>query len=99
MLTRFPAAHSILHEPNFWAILVCECVILPISFLKQMKGIRYISYFTSLTLPLFVALAVGSFLQDQPDSYAEIKYASSSIEDVLKVFTLYFYGHYFQVSI
>ena len=46
--------HPLLSNTTFWAIVFCEGIMLPLSCMPRMKGISYISSFTSILLFSFL---------------------------------------------
>ena len=53
--------HPLLSNTTFWAIVFCEGIMLPLSCMPRMKGISYISSFTSILPIFFLILAIPHY--------------------------------------
>lgn len=86
-------APSLLTNTTFWAVVFCEGVMLPLTCMPRMKGVSYISSFTSV-LPIFVLIIAGIhyFMNgDKLTGKTEIVLFSSNPGDYLESFSLILY--------
>ena len=60
--------HPLLLNTTFWAILFCEGIMLPLSCMPRMKGISYISSFTSVLPLVFLLIAIPHYFLNGRES-------------------------------
>ena len=98
--TTFPEAPSILKSPNFWAVIVIEGVILPLSCMREMKGLSYIAIVTCFIVPVILALSLGSFIKNIGTvAPSNINLAETTISQFLEAFVLFEYSFVIHPSI
>ena len=85
---------------NFWAIFITEAVLVPITLMKRIKGLSYISAVTSLghILYLFFVIAYLVRMEPQPDIRRIPKY-STNFNDIVQVYTLCQFNYLVQPNI
>ena len=67
---------QILTSTLFWALFLVEIVLLPFSCMRRMKGVSYISNFSSL-LPIVFLILASVYFFSKPEPLPEITYFSS----------------------
>ena len=98
--TSVENAPPFLLSSNFWAIALIEAVLVPITFMKRIKVLSYISAVTSLghILYLFFVIAYLVRMESQPNIRRIPKY-STNFNDIVQVYTLCQYNYLVQPNI
>lgn len=84
---------SLLTNSTFWAVIFCEGVMLPLTCMPRLKGVSYISSFSSV-LPIFLLfIAIPHYLRngDPLGDSSQILLISSNPAHYLEAFSLLVY--------
>ena len=98
--TSVENAPAVLLSQKFWAIFLTEGVLIPITFMKRIKGISYISAFTSMGHIVYLVFVVGYLTQmERKPDITRIPLVSTNFNDIVGVYMLCQFNYLVQPNI
>ncbi len=78
-----------MRAPTFWAVALTEAVFVPLTCLRRMKGMSYISSVTSFSHIVFLLVIVlYLFFTEEPLALSEMPLLTGDLHALLEVYTL-----------